>query len=260
MDGWLNAVSSAGAAPATLAPVAQAGAARAQAQAQAQASPAQPAQQAAQFAEVQEVEEVCQPCEDKWLVITIERNTKHQFGGRWDCTLGDLKMEIWEEEHSGSGALVFECKTSERGGPANADFFYNSNGPGYSLHNQYMIMPSEDYGLSAPSTSNYKTYRYRTDFPTKPRPGIAIYGSGPGAMDRRTGVLIHAGSHHRWSVGCIVLHLDGAVANGRYEFNATTSYNTLLTFLRKIHEFTGVSSHGTGVRIANVRLIVRENF
>lgn len=220
-------------------------------------------EQAIQEAEVQEVEEVCQDCENKWLIIKIERNTKHEFGGRWDCTVGDLKMEIWDEEDSGSGSLVFECKTSERGGPANADFSYSENkaqGANYAYYNQYMIMPSENYGISAHSTTNYKTYRYNTAYLSKPRPGIAIYGSGSGAMNRRTGVLIHAGTNHRWSVGCVVLHADGAVRDGRYRFDQTSSVNTLLTFLRKIHEFTGQSTHPIGAKMRHVKLIITESF
>ncbi|WP_395344321.1 hypothetical protein PN836_006005 [Ningiella sp. W23] len=223
----------------------------------------QGANAAADNAETQEVEEVCQPCDDKWLVVTIERNIKHNFGGRWDCTVGDLKMEIWDSEDSGSGTPIFRCKTSERGGPANADFHYRTNerqGSNYQYYNQFLIMPSDDYGLSAHRTTNYKTYGYNTTYLQKPRPGIAIYGSSSGAMDRRTGVLIHAGSHHRWSVGCIVLHSSGEVRDGRYRFDQTSSVNTLLTFLEKLHEFTGESRHSLGVKIDRVKLIVQENF
>ncbi len=232
-------------------------------QAASQINSTQEAASAAEDAETQNVEEVCQSCEDKWLVVTIERNTKHNFDGRWDCTVGDLKMEIWNSENSGTGPVVFRCKTSERGGPANANFRYSSNsaqGANYEYFNQYMIMPSEDYGLSAHSTNNYKTYGYNTNYLTKPRPGIAIYGSGSGAMDRRTGVLIHPGTHHRWSVGCVVLHASGEVRDGRYRFDKTSSVNTLLTFLEKIHDFTGESRHSIGVKIERVKLIINENF
>jgi len=219
-------------------------------------------EQAIQEAEVQEVEEVCQDCENKWLIIKIERNTKHEFGGRWDCTVGDLKMEIWDEEDSGSGSLVFECKTSERGGPAEPDFYGEANGSGYRYFNQYLIMPSDNYGISAHRSGRekYYTYRYNTNYLDRPRPGIAIYGTGSGAMNRRSGVLIHAGTSHTWSVGCIVLHTDGEVRDGAYRFDKTSSVNTLLTFLRKIHEFTGESTHPIGVKMRHVKLIITESF
>lgn len=200
------------------------------------------------------------PCDDKWLVITITRHTKHNFGGRWDCTVGDLKMELWETEDAGSGQLVFECDTSERGGPAVAAFDYDSNGEGYTYHNQYMIVARESYGLSPHSTTNYKTYGYNTAYLAKPRPGIAIYGTGPGSMDRRSGVLMHPGTQHTWSVGCIVLHRDGAVSGGAFQFNKDVSVNAMLEMLEKIHTFAGKSKLSNGVRIDRVRLRILEEF
>lgn len=200
------------------------------------------------------------PCDDKWLVITITRHTKHNFGGRWDCTVGDLKMELWDTENAGSGTLVFECLTSERGGPGEAAFNYSSNGPNYAYYNQYMIVARDSYGLSPHSTVNYKTYGYSTAYLNKPRPGIAIYGTGSGSMDRRTGVLIHPGTSHTWSVGCIVLHRDGSVSRGAYRFDQSVSVNAVLEFLEKIHTFAGKSKLPIGARIPRVKLRIRENF
>lgn len=200
------------------------------------------------------------PCENKWLVITITRHTKHNFNNRWDCTVGDLKMELWETEDAGSGSLVFECQTSERGGPGVAAFSSSSNGPNYAYYNQYMIVARETYGLAPHNTGNYKTYNYSTSYLTKPRPGIAVYGTGSGAMDKRTGVLIHAGTSHTWSVGCIVVHRDGAVSNGAYRFDKDVSANALLDMFEKIHSFTGQSKMPVGARIARVRLRILENF
>jgi hypothetical protein len=207
-----------------------------------------------------DVEDLTCPCDDKWLVVTITRHTKHIFGGRWDCTVGTLEMELWDTEEAGSGKLVFTCATSERGGPATPDFVGESNGPGYQYQNQYIIVGRDTYGLSPHSTTNYKTYGYQTAFPAKPRPGIAIYGTGSGAMDRRGGVLIHAGTSHTWSVGCIVIHRDGAVDGNRYRFDGTVSYNTLLEFFEKIHDFKQVNTLPIGRRIDRVKLRIRESF
>ena len=207
-----------------------------------------------------EVSDLECPCEDKWLVVTITRHTKHNFGGRWDCTVGDLKMELWDSENAGSGKLVFECQTSERGGPGEPAFRYSSNGTGYAYRNQYMIVARETYGLSPHSTSNYRTYDYKTSYLDKPRPGIAVFGTGSGAMDLRDGVLIHAGTSHTWSVGCIVVHRDGQVSNGAYRFDKDVSVNALLELLEKIHTFAGKSKLPLSARIARVRLRILENF
>lgn len=200
------------------------------------------------------------PCGDKWLVITITRHTKHNFGGRWDCTVGDLKMELWDSEHAGSGTLVFECQTSERGGPGEPAFRYTSNRPNYRYHNQYLIVARETYGLSPHDTTNYRTYDYSTAYLNKPRPGIAIYGSGSGVMDNRDGVLLHAGTSHTWSEGCIVLHRDGEVSGGAYRFNKDVSVNALLEMLEKIHNFAGSSKLPLSARVPRVRLRILESF
>lgn len=214
---------------------------------------------AADEASTGEVEEMCAPCADKWLAITITRHTQHKFGGRWDCTIGDLKMEIWDEEDSGSGKLVFECKTSERGGPAHADFV--GAGKKAAELAPFMIMARDNYGLAPHASGSYRTYGYNKSYLNKPRPGIAIYGNkGSGAMDERTGVLIHAGTSHRWSVGCIVLHKNGAISDGQYRFDKMTSVNTLLSFFEKIHEFSGKNKLPFYQKIDRLRLIIKESF
>lgn len=217
------------------------------------------ASQSAGNASPRAVEEMSCPCDDKWLVITITRHTKHEFGNRWDCTVGDLEMEIWDEEDSGSGPLVFKCLTSERGGPAHADFHYNNNNTG-----RYMIVARDSYGVAPWSGGKYKTYNYstgaRTSGTTKPRPGISVYGSSAGAMDLRSAVLIHMGSSHKWSVGCIVLHKSGSVSNGKYRFNLAESYDTVEEFLGKIHEFKATDKLTIGAKIPRVRLIIKETF
>lgn len=208
----------------------------------------------------QDVDDLDADCKDKWLVITITRHTRHEFGGRWDCTVGSLEMELWETEDAGTGKLVFQCDTSERGGPASTAFDSRANRPGYAHHNAYMIVARDNYGLSPHSTGNYRTYNYSQAYLQKPRPGIAIHGTGSGAMDRRDGVLFHAGTHHRWSVGCIVLHRNGRVSGNRFEFAQGPSVNALLEFLEKIHQFAGQSRLPIAARIPRVKLRIREAF
>lgn len=208
----------------------------------------------------QEVGDLDADCKNKWLVITITRHTKHNFGGRWDCTVGTLKMELWDTENAGSGKLVFQCDTSERGGPASTAFSSSANRPGYAHYNAFMIVARDTYGLAPHSTKKYKTYGYSKAYLAKARPGIAIYGTGSGAMDRRDGVLIHAGTNHRWSVGCIVLHRNGSVSGGRFAFAQGPSVNALLEFLEKIHQFAGKSSLPLQARIPRVKLRIRESF
>lgn len=222
-------------------------------------STADAAAQAANQASIREVEEMSCPCEDKWLVITITRHTKHEFGKRWDCTVGDLIMEVWDKEDSGSGPLVFKCKTSERGGPAHADFHYKNNNTG-----RYIIVARDSYGVAPWSGGKYKTYSYstgaRSSGAVTPRPGISVYGSSAGAMDKRSAVLIHMGSSHRWSVGCIVLHKSGSVSGDRYRFDLAESYDTVVEFLQKIHEFKGTAKLTIRAKIGRVKLIIKENF
>ena len=173
-------------------------------------------------------------CEDKWLVITITRHTKKTFSGKWDCTLGDLKMEIWDDEDSGVGKELFTCKTSERGGPAHDDFHYKDNNT-----ERYMIIARETYGLAAWAGERYKTYGHCsrqslvTNWKTIPRPGISVYGNRAGAMDLRTAIVMHCGSSHGWSKGCVVLYRGNETESaGRVRFDLGQSYDTVVQYLQ----------------------------
>ena len=126
-------------------------------------------------------------------------------------------------------------------------------------------MPSDDYGLAPHRTGNYRTYGYDQNYLTKPRPGIAIYGNkGSGAMDNRTGVLIHAGTHSRWSVGCIVLHNGGTNGTSRglgvYRFPMMESVNTLLRFFEIIHRFAGTEALPLFAKIPRLKMMIKEEF
>lgn len=200
-----------------------------------------------------------QDCTNKWLAIIVDRTKKEEFGGVWDCTLGKLRMELWDSRDAGSGDLIMECYTIERGAAKNQRTSGSAT----------MILAGEDYGINIHAGSKMKTYNYKVqDKRTNitPRPALAVYGTGFGAVGARTGICIHHGSNHRWSVGCILLSpTPGARSGNRWAFPMAPSCDTQMEFRRHVLTFAGLSTArspaGSGVKkLDRVRLIVRECF
>lgn len=198
-------------------------------------------------------------CTDKWLVITIDRTQKQEFGGVWECTLGQLRMELWDKRDSGSGDLIMECYTVERGADRNQRVAQTAT----------MILAGDDYGINIHAGEVMSTYNYRVQDKVnniKPRPALAVYGTGFGAVGARSGICIHHGSSHRWSTGCILLTpTTGERSGGRWVFPLAPSCDTQMEFRKNVLTFakmptSRVYSQGGARKLDRVRLIIRECF
>ncbi|MDO5641616.1 MAG: hypothetical protein Q4G26_04405 [Paracoccus sp. (in: a-proteobacteria)] len=198
-------------------------------------------------------------CTNKWLVITVDRHTKVEFGRVWDCTLGHLRMELWDSRDAGSGDLIMSCHTVERGAARNQR----------TSNSATMILAGEDYGINIHAGQVMKTYNFVAQNGSedrKPRPALAVYGTGLGAVGARTGICIHHGSSHRWSVGCILLTpTPGSASGDRWRFALAPSHDTQMEFRRHVLTFAGLSTARSPAasgarRLDRVRLIIRESF
>lgn len=218
----------------------------------------QPADAAAdEDGNIEGVEEVCQSCENKWLIITVTRHTKVTFtrtGTRkdrngvsreyeyeyWDCTLGDMKMEVCDTQDAESGDLIFSCHTVERGAEGGAR-------KQRTAESKRMIHADDVHGVNIHNRTRIKTYKYvrqNAAYNLRPRAGLGVYGNGFSVVSgTRTGVAIHHGSTNTWSVGCILLTNEvGAKSGGRWRFGIAQSYQTLLMFRQKLLMFCAMTT------------------
>lgn len=203
-----------------------------------EATPTEAATDAADAADDAEIEDVCSRCADKYLLITVERHTKKNYGGVWDRTLGDLTMEIIDmpRDPKGSGQTVFTCKTVERGAPNGI----RGMRTGESRH---MVAAEDVTGVNMHQRSRIRTYGYVTQngsYNLRPRAGLGVFGNGNSVVSgTRTGVAWHHGSHHRWSVGCILLTQEAATkgSDNKWRFGIAQSYATTLEFREKCLTF-----------------------
>ncbi len=223
------------------------------------AAQATPAAEPAATDQTADPSKLSQDCTNKWLVITIDRTKKEEFGGVWECTLGQLRMELWDSKDAGSGDLIMECYTVERGAARNQRV----------AETKTMIVAGDDYGINIHNGDAMKTYQYKVqDKKTniKPRPALAVYGTGFGAVGARSGICIHHGSSHTWSVGCILLTpTTGERSGARWTFPLAPSCDTQMEFRKNVLTFAKLSTARTPVgsppkKLDRVRLIIRECF
>lgn len=220
-----------------------------------------------------------------WLVITITRHTKkipftHNGIAKWDCTLGDMIIDLRESREAPEGDIVMRCKTMERGGPTDENYvgeIHRRDAENYPLFGQMAIRARENYyGISRHDGGLYKTYNYRgMDNIGKPMPGIMIYGRGPGSMDRRGAVLIHWAQTHYPIIGCIGLYngdeteveitgdspdwkTQNAVGSRAIRVDANISWDTITGFMNIIEQFLGTRIPSSKCR--NVALEIKEEY
>lgn len=200
-----------------------------------------------------------QDCTNKWLVITIDRTKKEEFGGVWECTLGQMHMELWDSKDAGSGDLIMECYTVERGAARDQRVKDTAT----------MILANEDYGINIHDGTQMRTYGYKVQdgvHNIKPRPALAVYGTGFGKVGARDGICIHHGSSHGWSLGCILLTpTPGERSGGRWRFPLAPSCDTQVEFRKNVLTFAKLSTARTPAgspqkRLERVRLRIRECF
>lgn len=242
-----------------------------------------------------DVEEACQSCLGKWLIVTITRHTKVKFdnwisykgddgkivldkNGKpkkinkplWDCTLGDLKMELCDSQDSESGEIIFSCHTVERGARNGIeDQKKTKNGSAAAP----MVYAPDVHGINihVGSGTKIRTYKYvkQNDATNqKPRAGLGVYGDGiSNVSGGRLGICIHHGTTHRWSIGCILLTSDPGKKDGaRWCFGGKQSYQTVLNFREKVLDFSQLTTARVpkstpGVkRLEQVKLKIVETF
>lgn len=131
-----------------------------------------------------------------------------------------------ETREAGQGDVVMRYKTVERGGPTDRNFVgatHRNSGPAYSLFGKMAIRVREGYyGFSRHEGTLYRTYNHNTlDNIGQPMPGIKIWGSGPGSMDRRGAVLMHWASQHYPIIGCVGVYKGNERENTLDEARAT---------------------------------------